>query len=244
MEIYKNLIYKDNTFEVCTGFEYSDKKPIFHKNTKIIMDSAFENNYCLEVLDLSNTKVEKIGTRAFQGCSNLNHVIFPNTLTEIWSGAFYCCKKLYNIDLSNTNLKFIRREAFVHCAFDEIKLPDTLEVIREYAFSLTPIKNLTLPSSLKYLDLTAFDNTKLENLTLPNNINLLADYVSPGMLGYANLNMFNEIFYTKLSPKDLELLQNIADNFHFNVRKIDLDFLINQGKSFKQINSFYKETER
>ena len=244
MEIYKNLIYKDNTFEVCTGFKCFDKKPIFHKNTKIIADFAFENNHYLEVLDLSNTKVEKIDTKAFQGCSSLNHVIFPNTLTEIWSGAFSSCRKLYKIDLSNTNLKFIRREAFICCAFDEIKFPNTLEVIKEYAFSSTPIKNLTLPSSLKYLDLTAFDNTKLENLTLPNNVELLVDYVSPVMLKDVNLNMFNEIFYTKLSPKNLEILQNIADNFRFDVRKIDLDFLINQGKSFRQINSIYKETER
>lgn len=244
MEIYKNLIYKDDTFEVCTGFKYSDKKPIFHKNTKIIADSAFKDNYCLEVLDLSDTKVEKIDTRAFQNCKSLNHAIFPNTLTEIWLGTFNSCKKLYKIDLSNTNLKFIRREAFICCAFDEIKLPNTLEVIGEYVFSSTPIKNLTLPSSLKYLDLTAFDNTELKNLTLPANVELLASYLKPIMLKYVNLSMFNEISYTKLSPRDLTILQNIADNFHFNVRKIDLDFLINQGKSFKQINDFYKETER
>ena len=71
MEIYKNLIYKDDTFEVCWGIADKNVTEItLHENCKAIDAQTFNN------------------------LENLEKVVLNKNLQHIYYGAFKNCKKL------------------------------------------------------------------------------------------------------------------------------------------------------
>ena len=92
-----------------------------------ILDGAFRNCVKLESIDLSKTKVQRIFSTAFYGCTALAEIKFSEELTEIGAKAFGDCTKLVKLDL-----------------------PDSLVKVWEYAFSnCTSLKEVTIPANLE-----------------------------------------------------------------------------------------------
>ena len=58
--------------------------------------------------------IEEIPYSAFYGCSSLNNVTIPNSVTTIAGSAFYQCSSLVNIHLSD-NLTSVGSQAFYMC---------------------------------------------------------------------------------------------------------------------------------
>ena len=103
-----------------------------------IGESAFRNTKSLEHVWLPYT-LEKIDSRAFEGCINLMSVEFyeendePSRLNEIGDYAFYKCEKLSDITLPES-LYGIDMAAFAFCnGLKQIKIP--AENIEEDAFA-------------------------------------------------------------------------------------------------------------
>lgn len=86
--------------------------------------------------------IECIGESAFQKCIRLKNIQFPSSLFSIHNLAFYRCKNLEKVDLSETNLIDIRRCAFYKCSnLSNIDLPPKEILIGRHAFDGCPIMN-------------------------------------------------------------------------------------------------------
>lgn len=82
--------------------------------TEIAIGGFAEIGNCLkDVTILAN--IQKIGAGAFNGCTRLEHITLPNSVTEIHGNAFSLCINLNRIDLSE-NLKMVGEGAFDGCS--------------------------------------------------------------------------------------------------------------------------------
>lgn len=93
-------------------------------NVCIIGEEAFADAQCPEVHFSQN--LQTICVRAFNNCTNLEVVIFPNQLSQIEEEAFKNCLALEAICISGENTR-IDRTAFVGCdSIEEIYLGDNV----------------------------------------------------------------------------------------------------------------------
>ena len=128
------------------------------KQCKTISNGAFQNCLMLEKIDLSQTQTEAIGMRAFEGCSALSEIKFPDSLLTIERRAFYDCSSIAELSLPK-NLTTIRVEAFFNC---------------------TSLKKVTIPAKL---DLTAYESAVFYNL--PSLEKIVFDEGREEISGYA-----------------------------------------------------------
>ena len=92
-----------------------------------IGSQAFLYNKKVVSADLSNAAITEIGDYAFDGCSSLEKVAFPDTLMKIGNQAFNNNKKLASVDLSETKVTTIGKFAFGDCtSLETFIFPDTL----------------------------------------------------------------------------------------------------------------------
>ena len=99
--------------------------------------------------------VTLIGEHAFQNCTGLTAITFPDNITEINKYAFYNCSKITNLVLPY-NAYYIHSYAFSSCTgLKTIELPYKIQAIDNLAFencsALTAITSLSpAPSALGY----------------------------------------------------------------------------------------------
>ena len=101
--------------------------------------------------------VEEIDVRAFEGCTSLVAVMFPNCLRYIGSWAFTDCTNLVAVDLP-ASLKTIGGFAFEDCtSLVAVEFPAGLQVIGQYAFGgCTSLEAVELPEGLQGIREGAF----------------------------------------------------------------------------------------
>lgn len=97
--------------------------------------------------------VVRIGTNAFEGNTNIETVVLPEGMREIWSGAFRGCKSIASVKFPSS-LKDIFRQAFKGCnRLEEVILPDNMGAIRMEAFSgCSHLKSFVFPKHLIVLE--------------------------------------------------------------------------------------------
>ena len=101
-----------------------------------IGSQAFLYNGKVVSADLSKAAITEIGDNAFDGCSSLEKVAFPDTLTKIGNQAFNNNKKLASVDLSKTKVATIGRFAFGDCtSLKDVILPSTLTELGSSVFT-------------------------------------------------------------------------------------------------------------
>ena len=148
------------------------------KNVKLLQ-SAFMNCISLQTVEFEKpSKLKKIIWASFSGCTSLEKIDIPNSVTDIGSGTrtsdrngeFEGCIKLSKIKLPE-NLKIISYKTFSDCeSLTDITFPNTLESIGNKAFyNCTNLTNITLPYTLKSIGKNAFHNcTNLTNIIFPD----------------------------------------------------------------------------
>lgn len=118
--------------------------------------------------------VNALSRDAFYGSSVREIKNFPESITSIPDNAFYSCKSLERIELTDANkLEIIGDSAFENCGvLTTLFLPNSLKSIGSKAFSqCSAIDNLIIPSSVTNIGNNAFSGT--EELThLTNNSNI------------------------------------------------------------------------
>ena len=167
-------------------------------NIMEIPDNALKGKLQLQELTLP-TKLQAIGTGAFQGCTGLTSAIYGDQLTTIGESAFQSCTCLTDLTLNN-NLQTIGQSAFRGCSnlmgllslpstltsigasafvgtnYTSVKLPNALKTISDYAFYNLPIKQqLSLPSSVTNVGTSAFEGTKIESLFIPRSVKTIGN---------------------------------------------------------------------
>ena len=133
-----------------SGTELEEIK--FPSSLEIINDFGLDENINLKSADMGSTKVQYIGVAGFGDCTGLNEVKFPDTLTEIDTGAFLGCSSL-----------------------TEVKLPETLRTVGQYAFTGTAMTSVTVPDSVTSIGYGAFgyadETTPVDNFLIIGSYN-------------------------------------------------------------------------
>ena len=105
---------------------------------KLISSGAFYNNAMVTSLTLKNP-IERIAYRAFCNASNLKNISFYNKgegIDFIDTLAFSDCRSLESIDLSDSSITEIPKNAFSNCtSLKTVKLPPTVTKIADDAFA-------------------------------------------------------------------------------------------------------------
>ncbi|MBE6801653.1 MAG: leucine-rich repeat domain-containing protein [Ruminococcaceae bacterium] len=115
-----------------------------------------------EVVFENSDKITKILGSAFEGCSALKSFTIPENVTKISSRAFAMCV-FDNIELPDT-LELIGSYAFLNCVnITKIEIPDSVSQIEDYAFKgCANLKEVKLPSTYYWMGKGVFDGTQYE----------------------------------------------------------------------------------
>lgn len=141
-------------------------------NTLFISGSSFDYCYGIKKVVL-NEGLTVIFCGAFGFAESLTEINFPSTLEEIGDSAFYDCKKLKTLDLSNTKLRKISAGCFSECAdAEKVMLPETVcRIEKEAFFRDKSLADINIPRALTEMDKTALSGTKIN----------VADFKSAGI---------------------------------------------------------------
>ena len=130
--------------------------------------SAFEGCSNMETVIFEGSgAISTLPTGTFKDCVNLKNVTLPNSVTEIGSYAFYNCRSLQSITLP-TRLKTIWDGAFSGCSsLTSIALPNTLETIHAEAFrDCTSLASIVIPASVISIAASFTGCSKLTSATI------------------------------------------------------------------------------
>ncbi len=111
-----------------------------------------------------------IGYRAFYGCTSLESITIPDSVTSIGWGAFRGCTSLESVTIGN-GVTSIGSYAFYGCtSLESITIPDSVTSIGSSAFyRCTSLASITIPDSVTSIGRYAFDGcTSLVSVTFEN----------------------------------------------------------------------------
>ena len=140
-----------------------------------------------------------IGSGAFEGHTDLNMVIIPESVTGIGNDAFYGCTSLESITIPNS-VNNIGGYAFSGCAsLANINIGNGVTMIKNGTFgNCTSLTSVTIPNSVTEIGNDAFYGcTSLESITIPNSVNNIEGYAFYGCTSLANINIGNGVTMIK-----------------------------------------------
>ncbi len=145
--------------------------------TKAICDDAFNGNLALcgctklQQISIPNS-VSIIGRAAFCRCTSLQQITIPDTITNISDSTFEDCDSLQQITIPNT-VTSIGKWAFEECSsLQHITIPNVVTSIGESAFAgCSSLKTITIPNSVTSINESTFEEcSSLQQITIPNTI--------------------------------------------------------------------------
>lgn len=101
--------------------------------------------------EIEETKIIGIANNAFFAIYNLTKVIIPSEIKEIGDRAFYCCKVLESVELQK-GLEKLGASCFENCfELNNIELPDSLLEIGESCFYQIGFNEIYIPQSVEII---------------------------------------------------------------------------------------------
>lgn len=170
-----------------------------------------------------------IGNYAFAGCTSLESLVVPNTVTYIGKYAFKNCNGLKSITL-NGSTKIIREGTFEGCKnLTTINYPSTLETIETRAFyDCISLEYITFEDALTSIGTDAFKNCG--NVKLTCNFN---EYYSDGTSDWLEKSMYlNQSGLTTQNVYKLYISENKTS--------IDDDDFVNESNPLRGLPYQYK----
>jgi hypothetical protein len=126
-----------------------------------IRNNAFNNNTDIRYIEFAGaTNLERIGSFAFNGCTNVTGEIkIPSNVVDIDVAAFQNCTSLDSV-VYNSECGYVPKQCFKGCtSLSSVTLNNSVEEICGYAFAgCTSLSEITIPRSVTAIDSTAFDN--------------------------------------------------------------------------------------
>lgn len=168
---FKYQLFGDNTaaWAGYTGETVDDVTvPRYYDNSKIISvaNFALENNSKIRSVDFMEAPdLSKIGMYAFSGCSSLESILIPDSISFVDISAFKGCTALTDVVFYGNN-NSVPVECFYNCtSLKNVRLSAFLKSIQSHAFAgCTSLEYLELLDTVKYIAPNAFENDP--NLTL------------------------------------------------------------------------------
>ncbi len=150
----------------------------FEKGITTIPGDIFAGCTELESIIVPDT-VTRILTGAFQFCTSLKNVTLPESVTLMDNYVFRRCESLTSVDLPD-GIKSLGTYAFAECSsLKELEIPSGVTSIGHYAFyNCTSLTGVTIPGSVTSIGDRAFSGcSKLTSVTLPDGVTSLGDSV-------------------------------------------------------------------
>ncbi|MBQ9867096.1 MAG: leucine-rich repeat protein [Lachnospiraceae bacterium] len=139
--------------------------------------SAFSGCTGLEKIDIPET-VTKIDNNAFLNCTSLTGINLPKNLTLLGMSAFKNCPKITTVTIP-AGVTDVKKEAFCDCtALAEVKfVSGSLATIQDSAFKNCKLTSIAVPEGVKTIGTYAFaGNVNLATVSLPKTLTQLANY--------------------------------------------------------------------
>lgn len=133
-------------------------------------DECFLGCSDLESVQIPNS-VTKLGERCFMNCSSLTEVNLPASITELPVGCFGYCASLKQIDVPST-VTSIGSACFMNCTnLSDVTLPRSIQYLPEQCFSrCQSLKTLKIPSSVTAIaDYCFYRCVSLDKIYIPFN---------------------------------------------------------------------------
>lgn len=210
----------DNLFLGCTSIiDVQIPETVTEIGQKAFKDASSVENVTFAVnTETGKVKgVEKIGISAFDGCSSLQELVLPETVTEVLQGAFANEGALVKADMSRTaSLKKWDKESFKgDTALAEVILPTAggITAIPDGAFagctSLTG-ENLKIPKNIVTITANAFKESGLKKLYIPNQVTTIGASAFEACKNLEDVHISNNISIISQSTfKNCEKLEKI-----------------------------------
>lgn len=210
----------DNLFLGCTSIiDVQIPETVTEIGQKAFKDASSVENVTFAVnTETGKVKgVEKIGISAFDGCSSLQELVLPETVTEVLQGAFANEGALVKADMSRTaSLKKWDKESFKgDTALAEVILPTAggITAIPDGAFAgcttLTG-ENLKIPKNIVTITANAFKESGLKKLYIPNQVTTIGASAFEACKYLEDVHISNNISIISQSTfKNCEKLEKI-----------------------------------
>ena len=156
---------------------------------KTISSQAFRS--CNSITDITIYEgVTSLGELSFSGCNAVKKIVLPGSLTSIEYNSFGSLPSLENIDVADSNSKFLdyngnlytkdRKTLLKYCSGKKdtsFVVPSEVTVIGANAFNDSKnLESITLPSGLKSIQLNGFsDCSNLQSIDFPENLQYIGD---------------------------------------------------------------------
>ena len=203
--------------------------------------SVFRGNTTITSFDELQyfTGLASIPDEGFKGCSALESVVIPESVTTMGQYAFNNCSALADVTLSK-NVTTIPMGCFYGCSqLATLVVPEGVQSIAPLAFFSSGLKNVVLPQSLLTIGGAAFFSCKsLKSLVIPKNVNaiganLLDDcdidnlavesgnetFSSPDGCGCV-INQDNTILYGSNNARIPSTVKKIASNAFYHLSSL------------------------
>lgn len=124
-----------------------------------------------------------LGTNVCAGCSSLESVHIPESLTELPSNTFSTCTSLRTVDIPDS-VEVIGSSAFSGCtSLTSVKLPTSLKTINDHAFfHCDSLSSVSVPEGATKIDNGAFAQSSITSITLPSTLTKLGTLSSGGSM--------------------------------------------------------------
>lgn len=163
--------------------------------------------FCADTLPaLEQSYADKYGYQYLvnTGCSLIESVTIPETVTYIGDMAFDHCTSLKKIEFEGEGIRCIMAYAFAYTALTEINIPRSLEALGEGAFCYTDIPDIVLgKNDVDYFDLygRAFDGSNIRTVTIKSDgVNVHSDTFKGGYVNKITFEGSVDIFEMGAMP--------------------------------------------
>ncbi len=137
-------------------------------------ESAYNGKTEIQHVIISNG-VTSIGQTAFNNCFNLSSVTIPNSVTSIELMAFGSCEKLSSVTIPN-GVTRIEGSTFASCyILSSVTIPNSVTIIKEMAFeSCFGLTSIEIPNSVDSIGMMAFaECNSLTSVTIPSSVTFI-----------------------------------------------------------------------
>ena len=181
----------------------------------------FEGHYKI----LNGIKI--IGSHAFAGCSRLESIIIPESVTGIGDCAFYGCSELRRANIPN-NVVRIGNDAFAGCSrLESVCMPTSLSDIGKRAFAgCSMLEKIDIPQIDIIEDATFANCSSLKsvNFSHKESVKNIGKMAFSGCTSLVNIDLPDSV--TKIEEKaffDCSRLENIYNFVSTSVTSIEHD---------------------
>lgn len=146
-------------------------------------------------LDGKSFKVTAVEDEAFEGCTELESIVFSNNINTLGEDLFIGCESLKSIICSNA-MKTIDKFTFAYCeALEYIKLPEGLTRIGKSAFiGCEKLKSIHIPETVTRIGPSVFYKCyDLKEANIPNNITRVSRFLFANCLRLEKVDLPDSI---------------------------------------------------